>query len=61
MRENSKTEGSRWLRQSQKDLEWTRHVDGFYIPTRYPNGLPAGIPADVYTKEAAEPAIKLAT
>jgi HEPN domain-containing protein len=35
-------------------------LDGYYIPTRYPNGLPDGIPADVYTREAAESAVNLA-
>jgi HEPN domain-containing protein len=35
-------------------------LDGYYIPTRYPNGLPDGIPADVYTSEAAEGAVNLA-
>lgn len=35
-------------------------LDGYYIPTRYPNGLPDGIPSDVYTSEAAEGAVNLA-
>ena len=35
-------------------------LDGFYIPTRYPNGLPDGIPADVYTQEAAQQAVRMA-
>jgi HEPN domain-containing protein len=35
-------------------------LDGYYIPTRYPNGLPDGIPADVYTEQAAESAVALA-
>ena len=25
--------------------------DTYYIPTKYPNGLPDGIPAEVYTEE----------
>jgi len=29
-------------------------LDGYYIPTRYPNSLPDGIPADVYTRSDAE-------
>jgi HEPN domain-containing protein len=32
-------------------------LDKFYIPTRYPNGLEAGAPADAYTKTEAEIAI----
>lgn len=35
-------------------------LDGYYIPTRYPNGLPDGIPADVYTQQAAADAVQLA-
>ena len=35
-------------------------LDGYYIPTRYPNSLPDGIPADVYTEGAAENAVVLA-
>jgi HEPN domain-containing protein len=35
-------------------------LDGYYIPTRYPNGLPDGIPSDVYTQQAAADAVKLA-
>lgn len=34
-------------------------LDGYYVPTRYPNGLPHGIPADVYTKAAAKDAVRL--
>jgi HEPN domain-containing protein len=36
-------------------------LDGFYIPTRYPNGLPGGIPAEAYPQETAESAVALAT
>jgi predicted nucleotidyltransferase len=35
-------------------------LDGYYIPTRYPNGLPDGIPADVYTEDAAKDAVAMA-
>jgi len=35
-------------------------LDGFYIPTRYPNGLPDSIPAKVYTSDAAGEAVRLA-
>lgn len=35
-------------------------LDTYYIPTRYPNGLPDGIPAQVYTARAAEEALSLA-
>jgi HEPN domain-containing protein len=36
-------------------------LDSYYIPTRYPNGLPDGIPAEVYTEDAAKEAVTLAT
>ena len=32
-------------------------LDKFYIPTRYPNGLPGGLPSDAYTEDEAEGAI----
>jgi HEPN domain-containing protein len=35
-------------------------LDKFYIPTRYPNGLEAGAPADAYTKTEADMAIAYA-
>jgi HEPN domain-containing protein len=35
-------------------------LDRFYIPTRYPNGLPGGVPAEVYDEQDAERAISLA-
>lgn len=44
---------------SDKARRWSL-LDGYYIPTRYPNGLPDGIPADVYTEEAARAAVELA-
>lgn len=34
-------------------------LDSYYIPTRYPNGLPEGIPAEIFNREAAEGAYKL--
>ncbi len=122
MRENSFTEGRRWLDQALADLHWTKHLfgegafylvcflsqqaaekalkaflyvqgeelvaghsvrqlcaraaeyepgfhnrisewgilDSYYIPTRYPNGLPDDIPARVYNREAAGSALSLA-
>jgi HEPN domain-containing protein len=44
---------------ADKVLRWSI-LDGYYVPTRYPNGLPDGIPADVYTQEAALGAVALA-
>lgn len=35
-------------------------LDSYYIPTRYPNGLPDDIPARVYNRQAAEGALGLA-
>ena len=35
-------------------------LDRFYIPTRYPNGLPGGIPAESYTEEDARQAVEKA-
>ena len=38
-------------------LEAAKTLDKFYIPTRYPNGLPDSIPADVYTAGDAKRAL----
>lgn len=38
-------------------LDRARALDKLYIPTRYPNGLAAGAPADFYTRPEAERAI----
>jgi HEPN domain-containing protein len=35
-------------------------LDGYYIPTRYPNGWPDSIPALVFSREAAVSAVPLA-
>ena len=34
-----------------------RQLDQYYIPTRYPNGLPGGIPAEVFSDAQAEDAV----
>ena len=36
-------------------------LDKLYIPTRYPNGLPQGIPHDYFTKRDANQAIQAAS
>lgn len=43
----------------EKIKTWS-YLDGYYIPTRYPNGLHDGIPADVYTMDAASQAVDIA-
>jgi HEPN domain-containing protein len=44
---------------SEKAKHWSL-LDSYYISTRYPNGLPDGIPAEVYNQEAASSAVALA-
>jgi len=39
-------------------LDVCRQLDQYYIPTRYPNGLPDGIPHDVYTLAQAQQAVE---
>ena len=34
-----------------------RQLDQYYLPTRYPNGLPGGIPAEVFSDAQAEDAV----
>jgi HEPN domain-containing protein len=36
-------------------------LDGYYVPTRYPNSLPDSIPARVFTQDAAKESVRLAT
>lgn len=35
-------------------------LDVYYIPTRYPNGLPGGIPSEAFSSEDAERALAMA-
>lgn len=35
-------------------------LDRFYIPTRYPNGLPGGIPSESFSERDADEALKTA-
>ena len=44
---------------NEKAQRWSL-LDSYYIPTRYPNGLPDGIPADVFTQDAALGAVAMA-
>ena len=44
---------------AEKARRWSL-LDGYYIPTRYPSALPDGIPADVFTAEAASSAVAMA-
>ena len=42
-------------------VEDAKFLDKLYIPTRYPNGLPQGIPHDYFTKGEAEQAVEAAS
>jgi len=44
---------------AQKSRSWAI-LDSYYIPTRYPNGLPDSIPAYVYNSQASTGALRLA-
>ena len=35
-------------------------LDQYYVPTRYPNGLPGGVPSEVYSRTQASAAVKIA-
>ena len=35
-------------------------LDKYYIPTRYPNGLPGGIPSEAFDEDDAKKSLKLA-
>jgi len=40
--------------------EGAQQLDQYYIATRYPNGLPGGVPANVFTRRQADEAVSLA-
>jgi HEPN domain-containing protein len=54
----------RWAKEHEPDFEKLCQeiavLDGYYLPTRYPNALPDGIPARVYNRKVAEEALRLA-
>jgi HEPN domain-containing protein len=35
-----------------------RKLDQYYVPTRYPNGLPGGVPHEMYTSDQATQALE---
>jgi len=55
---------SRWAAEHDPEFERLREavapLDGYYIPTRYPNGLPSSIPAKVYNRRAAQETMNMA-
>ena len=54
----------RWAAEFENRFEPLREaiapLDAYYIPTRYPNGLPDSIPAKVYTRPVAEEVLRMA-
>jgi HEPN domain-containing protein len=40
--------------------EGAQQLDQYYVPTRYPNGLPGGVPSEVFTRRQAEEAVSIA-
>ena len=51
---------SRWKPDLNESVKRWAALDLYYIPTRYPNGLPDSIPAKVFTEEVAKTAAALA-
>ncbi|AEH51469.1 HEPN domain-containing protein [Pseudothermotoga thermarum] len=51
---------SRQISISEDLLEKAKLLDLYYIPTRYPNGLPGGIPAEYFSEKQAKEAIDAA-
>lgn len=55
---------SRWAARYDGDFEELREaaalLDAYYVPTRYWDGLPDSIPAQVYRQHAAEEALRMA-
>mgnify|MGYP005839913831 CR=1 FL=1 len=47
--------------QAFTELKWrVTPLDQYYIPTRYPNSLPGGIPAEAFTEHDSQRALNLA-
>lgn len=53
-------EAARWDPQFDKQVGTWAILDGYYVPTRYPNSIPDSIPARIYTRDAAGEAVRLA-
>ncbi|MFH1575062.1 MAG: HEPN domain-containing protein [Acidobacteriota bacterium] len=51
---------ARWQPQFNVHVARWSILDGYYVPTRYPNSLPDSIPAHVYTRDAARESVRLA-
>jgi len=54
------SEAAEFEREFKKRAKKWAILDAYYVPTRYPNSLPDGIPAHVFTGEAAASAVALA-
>lgn len=52
---------ARWQPEFDKLVTKWAFLDGYYIPTRYPNGLPDSIPARVYAQDPATQAVQVAS
>jgi len=53
-------EAARWDPQFDEQVGTWAILDGYYVPTRYPNSIPDSIPARIYTRDAAGEAVRLA-
>jgi len=53
-------EAARWDPQFDKQVGTWAILDGYYVPTRYPNSIPDSIPARIYTRDAAGQEVRLA-
>jgi HEPN domain-containing protein len=53
----------RWTISLDKEfrtIQNARTLDLYYIPTRYPNGIPGGVPYEAFDAESAKKALNLA-
>lgn len=54
----------RWATRFAPEFEALRQevapLDAYYIPTRYPNGVPDSIPARIYTRPVAQETLRMA-
>lgn len=52
--------GLKGIPELQNMTKEAQELDKVYIPTRYPNGIPTGIPSEFYTQKDGEKCLRMA-
>lgn len=59
--EGDSNRGIKGIPELEDLVDYARELDKVYVSSRYPNGVPYGIPAQFYTKEDGERCLKIAS